>query len=68
MVDRRKVLRHHPDKKAAQTGANDDAFFKCIQKGELVPSKGSGCELTRSPRDPDQQRATTTVRLGGLEH
>ena len=33
MVDRRKVLRHHPDKKASgSTGTNDDSFFKCIQK------------------------------------
>ncbi|KAJ2766942.1 Zuotin, partial [Coemansia nantahalensis] len=29
---RKKVLRHHPDKKAAQGHANDDRFFKCIQK------------------------------------
>ncbi|KAI8325110.1 DnaJ-domain-containing protein, partial [Martensiomyces pterosporus] len=29
---RKKVLRHHPDKKAAQGNANDDGFFKCIQK------------------------------------
>ncbi|OZJ03587.1 hypothetical protein BZG36_03052 [Bifiguratus adelaidae] len=29
---RRKVLRHHPDKKAASGNVNDDAFFKCIQK------------------------------------
>ena len=37
-VDRRKVLRHHPDKKAGASGSgtNDDAFFKCIQKGELL--------------------------------
>lgn len=34
MVDRRKVLRHHPDKKAAVSGTSDDAFFKCIQKGK----------------------------------
>ncbi|ORY34571.1 DnaJ domain-containing protein [Naematelia encephala] len=32
IAHRRKVLRHHPDKKAATSGANDDAFFKCIQK------------------------------------
>ncbi|KAK6908604.1 hypothetical protein I203_102607 [Kwoniella mangroviensis CBS 8507] len=32
VAHRRKVLRHHPDKKAAQHGANDDSFFKCIQK------------------------------------
>ncbi|KAJ2557575.1 Zuotin [Coemansia sp. RSA 1933] len=29
---RKKVLRHHPDKKAAQGHINDDGFFKCIQK------------------------------------
>ncbi|POY74571.1 hypothetical protein BMF94_2332 [Rhodotorula taiwanensis] len=30
---RRKVLRHHPDKKANAGGsANDDSFFKCIAK------------------------------------
>ncbi|KAJ2238332.1 Zuotin [Coemansia sp. RSA 1722] len=29
---RKKVLRHHPDKKAAQGRLNDDGFFKCIQK------------------------------------
>ena len=34
MLDRRKVLRHHPDKKAGTSGTNDDAFFKCIQKGK----------------------------------
>ncbi|KAI9638706.1 zuotin [Dioszegia hungarica] len=31
VAHRRKVLRHHPDKKAA-SGSNDDGFFKCIQK------------------------------------
>jgi DnaJ homolog subfamily C member 2 len=31
--DRKKVLKHHPDKKAGAVGdSNDDAFFKCIQK------------------------------------
>lgn len=29
---RKKVLRHHPDKRAAQGGTEDDSFFKCIQK------------------------------------
>ncbi|KAK3817348.1 MAG: DnaJ domain-containing protein [Benniella sp.] len=29
---RRKVLKHHPDKKAAHGGLHDDGFFKCIQK------------------------------------
>lgn len=32
-TDRKKVLKHHPDKKATIAGeTNDDAFFKCIQK------------------------------------
>ncbi|KAI8613974.1 hypothetical protein BC830DRAFT_1169812 [Chytriomyces sp. MP71] len=30
---RKKVLKHHPDKKAAASGrTNDDAYFKCLQK------------------------------------
>jgi DnaJ family protein C protein 2 len=37
--DRKKVLKHHPDKKAGAVGdANDDAFFKCIQKALEVLS------------------------------
>jgi hypothetical protein len=35
-LDRRKVLRHHPDKKAGSGDANNDSFFKCIQKGRLI--------------------------------
>lgn len=32
-LDRKKVLKHHPDKKAGVAGdSNDDAFFKCISK------------------------------------
>ncbi|PIA13942.1 DnaJ-domain-containing protein [Coemansia reversa NRRL 1564] len=31
-IHRKKVLRHHPDKKAAHGHLNDDGFFKCIQK------------------------------------
>jgi DnaJ homolog subfamily C member 2 len=35
--DRKKVLKHHPDKKAGVAGeTNDDAFFKCIQKAMEV--------------------------------
>lgn len=29
---RRKVLKHHPDKKAAEGAGDEDGFFKCIQK------------------------------------
>jgi DnaJ family protein C protein 2 len=37
VLDRKKVLKHHPDKKAGAVGdSNDDAFFKCIQKANDV--------------------------------
>lgn len=37
LLDRKKVLKHHPDKKAGAVGdSNDDAFFKCIQKAYEV--------------------------------
>jgi DnaJ family protein C protein 2 len=32
VAHRRKVLKHHPDKKAAEGAINEDGFFKCIQK------------------------------------
>jgi DnaJ family protein C protein 2 len=35
---RKKVLKHHPDKKAARGGTEDDQFFKCIQKATEVLS------------------------------
>ncbi|CAH1759853.1 23591_t:CDS:10 [Entrophospora sp. SA101] len=35
---RKKVLKHHPDKKASSGNTNDDAFFKCIQKAHEVLS------------------------------
>jgi len=39
IAHRKKVLKHHPDKKAGAVGdANDDAFFKCIQKALEVLS------------------------------
>ncbi|KAH7139228.1 DnaJ domain-containing protein [Dendryphion nanum] len=33
---RKKVLKHHPDKKAAAGSTEDDQFFKCIQKATEV--------------------------------
>ncbi|CCM05409.1 uncharacterized protein FIBRA_07626 [Fibroporia radiculosa] len=37
IAHRKKVLKHHPDKKAGLAGdSNDDAFFKCIQKANEV--------------------------------
>lgn len=48
IADRKKVLKHHPDKKASSVpsetilgintarNTNDDAFFKCIQKAHEV--------------------------------
>lgn len=38
IAHRRKVLKHHPDKKAAQGQINEDALFKCIQKANEVLS------------------------------
>ena len=32
-IDRRKVLRYHPDKQTGTVNAVDDNYFKCIQKG-----------------------------------
>jgi DnaJ family protein C protein 2 len=32
VAHRKKVLKHHPDKKAGSGDSNDDAFFKCISK------------------------------------
>ncbi|KAG9003733.1 hypothetical protein FRB90_011133 [Tulasnella sp. 427] len=36
IAHRKKVLKHHPDKKAKQGDSNDDGFFKCIQKAYEV--------------------------------
>jgi len=36
IAHRKKVLKHHPDKKANSGDSNDDAFFKCIQKAYEV--------------------------------
>ena len=33
---RKKVLKHHPDKRAAVGSAEDDSFFKCIQKANEI--------------------------------
>jgi hypothetical protein len=64
-ADRKKVLKHHPDKKATIAGeTNDDAFFKCIQKAMDV--------LTNSERrrqfdsvDPHYQSLEEDVPTAG---
>lgn len=38
VAHRKKVLKHHPDKKAGSGDTNDDALFKCIQKAFEVLS------------------------------
>ncbi|KAN0059628.1 Zuotin [Thecaphora frezii] len=39
VAHRKKVLKHHPDKKAGASGlANDDSFFKCIAKAHEILS------------------------------
>lgn len=35
-ANRKKVLKHHPDKRAAIGGTEDDSFFKCIQKATEI--------------------------------
>ena len=35
-ANRKKVLKHHPDKRAATGGTEDDSFFKCIQKATEI--------------------------------
>ena len=37
-VDRKKVLKHHPDKKAGAGDSDNDQFFKCIQKAMEILS------------------------------
>ena len=38
-VVRKKVLKHHPDKKAQAGGSvDDDGYFKCLQKGTVFLS------------------------------
>ncbi|WFD24016.1 hydroxymethylglutaryl-CoA lyase [Malassezia equina] len=32
IAHRKKVLKHHPDKKVGATGLSDDSFFKCVAK------------------------------------
>lgn len=32
IAHRKKVLKHHPDKKVGSTGFSDDSFFKCVAK------------------------------------
>lgn len=39
IAHRKKVLKHHPDKKAGASGlANDDSFFKCVAKAHEILS------------------------------
>lgn len=35
---RKKTLKHHPDKKAAQGRSEDDSFFKCVQRANDILS------------------------------
>ncbi|SGY20618.1 BQ5605_C016g08106 [Microbotryum silenes-dioicae] len=61
---RRKVLRHHPDKKASAGGlANDDSFFKCIAKGK-VPKK----ETPEPPTDTDHSTDSRTLAMEQLSN
>lgn len=54
---RKKVLKHHPDKKAASGNVNDDAFFKCIQKAMEILSD----PIKRRQYDSVDEGAEATV-------
>ena len=59
--DRKKVLKHHPDKKAGLAGdANDDAFFKCISKAmDVLTNKEKRRQFDSV--DPEFQRVFDDV-------
>ncbi|KAG8832448.1 hypothetical protein FRC17_001321 [Serendipita sp. 399] len=67
--DRKKVLKHHPDKKAGSGNTNDDALFKCIQKAFEVLSNPEKrrqfdsvdpyyLDIEMNPPDPSQISAS----------
>jgi DnaJ homolog subfamily C member 2 len=76
-VDRKKVLKHHPDKKAGSTTTetvsdylgithqktNDDAFFKCIQKAHEVLTNP---ERRRQYDSVDHELLEREERLTGI--
>lgn len=62
---RKKVLKHHPDKKASAGQNDDDSFFKCIQKGiVLIPAflvSITNCYISYG--DFDRLRQAPPIRL-----
>lgn len=61
IAHRKKVLKHHPDKKAGLAGdANDDAFFKCISKAmDVLTNKEKRRQFDSV--DPEFQRVFDDV-------
>ena len=71
-TDRKKVLKHHPDKRATIAGeTNDDAFFKCIQKAMDVLTNPERRRQFDSV-DPHylslEEDVPTAARLKGKDH
>lgn len=67
---RKKVLRHHPDKKAAQGSSEDDSFFKCIQKATEVlldPTKRRQFDSVDEGADVDQPSKKDAQKKGFLK-
>jgi DnaJ family protein C protein 2 len=63
-TDRRKVLRHHPDKKAGSGDSNNDSFFKCIQKG---PSSAAAAASRRPLFSANRQSSAAHESLTSLD-
>jgi len=64
---RKKVLKHHPDKKAASGGSEDDNFFKCIQKATeilLDPVKRRQFDSVDEGADVEPPSKKETQRIG----
>ena len=70
---RKKVLRHHPDKKAAASHGSsegDDAFFKCIQKATeilLDPVKRRQFDSVDEGADVEQPSKKYAQKVGWLK-
>lgn len=64
---RKKVLKHHPDKKAASGGSEDDNFFKCIQKATeilLDPVKRRQFDSVDEGADLEPPSKKETLKVG----
>lgn len=64
---RKKILKHHPDKRAAQGSSDDDSFFKCIQKATeilLDPARRRQYDSVDEAADVDEPTKKETKNKG----